>query len=306
MSDKLKKMLAQYEAKANTGSGNSAPKKVDLTNYFSTFLPKGVNEATKVVRLLPGTGETPFEEVEIHTKQMGPKDFRKFICPKVADKNNDCPFCETFEGLMAKDTEEHRKLAYKNFKSREAYVVKVIDREKEGEGVKFWRFNHSRQKDGIYDQIMNSMLAAGEDFTDPEQGRDLTVKISRNQAGIPVVSSIIASFHQTPLSTDESTKKLWLSDERTWRDLYSVKPYEFLRILVEDGEPGWDKEAKKWVDKSAPKDDEPESNDDTADLEAALVLGSKGPEATVDTFAPTTPATPTPSTDEEEEDDLPF
>jgi hypothetical protein len=312
MNAKLKAILSQYEEKTTVSTGFTRNAKADLSNYFSTYLPKGVKEATKVVRLLPG-GETPFAEVLTHTHG---KDFRKYMCPKTTDSKNDCPFCETFEGLMAKDTEEHRKLAYKTYKAREAYVVKVIDREKESEGVKFWRFNHSRQKDGIYDQIINSMVAAGEDFTDPDTGRDLTIKISRNQANIPVVSSIIASFKQTPLHEDESTKNLWLADEREWTEVYSVKPYEFLRILVEDGEPGWDKENKKWIDKSLAAKEENASNDDTSDLENELVMGGSVTAATATTSTNTNTTSPntttnaaptTPAVDvEEEEDDLPF
>ena len=312
----LDKILEEYNKNSAAASGTKKiNKQVDLTNYFSTFLPKGVNEATKTIRIIPGSDGTPFTPLYIHSHKVDGQ-WRKLICPNKEKKKEDgtpedCPFCEANKVLMNMDNagEAERKLAY-SYRPKKTYVIKVIDREKEGEGVKFWRFTHSRQKDGIYDKIISLFKFAKADLSDPETGRDLTINIQRNDRGIPTVSSISASFDVTPLSTDETEAKNWLADERTWQDVYSVKSYDYLRILVEDGEPVWDKELKTFVDKRTKKQ---EPTNDTKELDE-LTIGGDEPKSEpkpetkdVPKSEPEAPAATQASTEEEEEDDdLPF
>lgn len=305
MDANLAAILANYEKnKANTGS--TGTKQVDLSNYFSTFLPKGTKEATRKIRLLP---DGLFTKVHVHSKKVDGQ-YRKLVCPQ-KEKGEDCPFCEAHDLLMAKNTDDHRKLAYQH-KARQTYVVKVIDREKEDEGIKFWRFNHSRQEDGIYDQIIAIMTEAGADISNPVQGRDLTIKISRNQMNIPVVSSIIPSFVETPLSSNAALSEEWLNDKRTWEDVYALKPYEYLRILVQDGIPVWDKDSNGYVDKAEKEASDSQPKNDDSDLQNELTLGTPEKKSPSPESVKTTPAsTPvnaevTPESIDEEEDDLPF
>lgn len=313
----LDKILEEYNQNSAAASGTKKiNKQVDLTNYFSTYLPKGVNEATKTIRIIPGSDGTPFTPLYIHSHKIG-QDWRKLICPNKEKKKadgtpEDCPFCEANKALMSLEnpTEAERKLAY-SYRPKKTYVIKVIDREKEGEGVKFWRFTHSRQKDGIYDKIISLFKFAKADLSDPESGRDLTITINRNDRGIPTVSSISASFDITPLSTDAGEMRNWLADERTWADVYTVKSYDYLRILVEGGEPVWDKEAKTFVDKNAAQ--KTESHNDTEELDGELTIGNDTPKTSTNaTEASTVAQKPTAQADEssvggeEEEDDLPF
>jgi hypothetical protein len=310
----LDKILAEYNENSASQKTN-IKKQVDLSNYFSTFLPKGVNEATKTIRILPGADGTPFETLYVHTHKVDNR-WPKFVCPNHHKKNDngeaeDCPFCEAHDAFMAMGTEEDRKLAYQ-YKAKKTYIVKVIDREKEGEGVKFWRFTHSRQKDGIYDKIISLFKFAKADLSDITTGRDLTINIQRNERGIPTVSSVAASFEVTPLSADQAQANLWLNDERTWADVYSVKSYDYLRILVENETPVWDNEQKKYVSKKSQTN---ESGGDTKDLDSELTIGGNtttstpNPTATQGNVAPnpTAQATgPVVGGEDEEEDDLPF
>jgi hypothetical protein len=130
------------------------------------------------------------------------------------------------------------------------YIVKLIDRDNEEHGVKFWRFNHDFRKQGILDKIYGVLQAVKKDITDADTGRDLMIMLNRDQNNRPVVQTI-QSVDSTPLSTDAKLASEWLSDERTWEDVYSVKPYDYLEIIVKGGVPTWDKEAKKYVDKNA-------------------------------------------------------
>ena len=71
----------------------------------------------------------------------------------------------------------------KKYNQREYYVVKVIDREKEIEGPKFWRFNRDYTNQGVFDKIIAIVQEIGpnDDITDVSNGIDLTLDIRRDQ-----------------------------------------------------------------------------------------------------------------------------
>jgi hypothetical protein len=285
-------MIEQYEAKNKSNFVKSETPKYDLKNYFNTFIEKGVKSATKNIRILPTkNGESPFVEVHVHPMKID-GDSKKFACLK-EEKGLPCPFCEAREALLATGKESDKELA-KNYKSKLVYVVKIIDRDKPEEGVKFWRINHDWRKEGVYDKIYGISSALKKDITNSETGRDLAILINRNQNDIPVVSSVTA-LDPSPLSTDAAQAELWLSDDRTWENVYSVKNYDYLEILVKGGSPVWDKEAKKFVDKAALK---PESDN----TEGEITMGVENVKAGVKAAT----ATATPATPEAEGDDLPF
>ena len=293
----LDAMLAQYEK-------NNAPKYVksetakvyDLKNYFNTYIKEGIKSATKQIRVLPTTdGSTPFVEIHAHKVQVD-GEWKTFPCLK-HEKNEACPFCEAREALLATGKDSDKELA-KKYNARKMYVVKVIDREHEEEGVKFWRFNHDYRKEGIYDKIIGVLNAIKKDVTNAENGRDLLLTINRNMNNIPVVSAV-ASLDPSTLSEDQEQKDLWLSDARTWEDVYSVRTYDYLEIIVRGGIPVWDKEEKRFVDKAALT-----SENADATLEAELTMGVENIKASLQ-VAETVETTTAASTDEEE-DDLPF
>ena len=293
----LDAMLAQYEKNNAPRAVKTEAKVYDLKNYFNTYIPEGVKSATKQIRILPtADGSTPFVEVHAH-KVLVDGEWKTFACLK-HEKGEACPFCEAREALLATGKESDKELA-KKYNARKMYVVKVIDREHEDEGVKFWRFNHDYRKEGIYDKIIGVLNAIKKDVTNAENGRDLLLTINRNQNNVPVVSAV-ASLDPSVLSEDQELKDLWLSDARTWEDVYSVRTYDYLEIIVRGGIPVWDKEEKKFVDKAALTSD----NSD-ADLESELTMGVENVKANVQAAAATTPVE-TSSASDEEEDDLPF
>lgn len=293
----LDAMLAQYEK-------NNAPKYVksetakvyDLKNYFNTYIKEGIKSATKQIRVLPTTdGSTPFVEIHAHKVQVD-GEWKTFPCLK-HEKNEACPFCEAREALLATGKDSDKELA-KKYNARKMYVVKVIDREHEEEGVKFWRFNHDYRKEGIYDKIIGVLNAIKKDVTNADNGRDLLLTINRNQNGIPVVSAV-ASLDPSVLSEDQDQKTEWLEDARTWEDVYSVRSYDYLKIIVRGGVPVWDKDEKTFVDKASV------GTNENATLESELTMGVENVKANVQAAAAST-QTETVTASEEEEDDLPF
>jgi hypothetical protein len=304
MESLYEKMLKQYEQSHKSNDGYDSESKYDEKNYFSTTLPDKVNEGTKRIRILPPLEgeETPFKGVWVHKKKVDGK-MRTFPCLK-HEYGEDCPFCEAKDAIKA-EGESGDKDLLKYYYPREVYVVRVIDRDNEDHGVKFWRFNKDFRKQGAFDKIMKAMMAVKHDITDPETGRDLNIEIARDTNKIPNVQAVTYPLESTPLSTDPQKLKTWLSDTRTWEDVYSVKKYDYLHIIVEGGIPAWDNTLKKYVPKGEPKDSD--DSEDVDALDAELTLGSKKVENATPTSAPTTNTTvDSPTVIDEEEDDLPF
>ena len=294
-SNPLEAMLAQYETNNKPKYTKTEAKVYDLKNYFNTFLKDGVKTATKEIRILPTSdGSSPFVEMYGHKVQVE-GEWKTFACLK-HEKGEPCPFCEAREALLATGKESDKELA-KKYNAKLMYIVKVIDRGAEDEGVKFWRFNHDYRKTGTFDKIHGilSALKKDRDVSNPETGRDLAITINRDTNNRPVVSSI-AALDSTPLSEDAEKKAEWLADTRTWEDVYSVRTYDYLEIIVKGGVPAWDKEAKKFVDKASLK---AEAGDN---LDAELTVGVENVKSNVKA-ATTTSA---PAASEEEGDDLPF
>jgi hypothetical protein len=294
---KFEEMMKSY---ADSHKQNTAitAKVYDEKNYFSTNIPKSESEADKTIRILPQDGNfwTVFHG---HKKQLPDGTWKTFPCLK-HEEGKDCPFCEAREALLATGKESDKKLA-KEYSVRKMYILKVIERGNEKDGVKFWRFNHAYDKAGTLDKIMGAIKIAKHDVTDPETGRDLVVNIRRNQFNVPVVLSVNNSLEVSKLSEDANQAAIWLSDTRTWRDVYAIKNYNYLEIVVRGHTPVWSKEQEKFVAKEkleslgTSKDVINEEDDDSE-----LTMG----ETEVNNI--TIPVVDNTQPQEEEDDDLPF
>lgn len=247
-------ILAQYDAlKSNTNS-SSKPKMTEeerMKKYFTTHIPDGVQSAQKIIRLLPAVeGGSIFTQIQGHSIQVDGK-WQKFICPEFAN-NEPCPFCEARKILFEKGDENSIKIA-KQYKQKDMFVVKLIERGKENDGPKFWRFNRDFTNQGVMDKIVDilKILGPDEDIADVSNGIDLIVNITRDQNGRPVVGSIMAARNNSPLTNDASLTESILANQETWRDVYKVKPYDYLELIVKGETPVYDKETKGFISKNA-------------------------------------------------------
>jgi hypothetical protein len=211
--------------------------------------------------------------------------------------------------LLAGGTEEEKELA-KDYSARKFYIVKVIDRDNEADGVKFWRIKHNYQKNGNYDKIMDAIVNAEHDITDPETGRDLNITIKRNATGSAV--TILGANSASVLTSDEEQLSKWTSDVRTWEDVYSLRNYDYLAIIVKGDTPVWSKEEGRWIAKETEK--ESDGIEDEVDMGNDLPTPTEAPSkvtSKVETkVAPKTETKVAPKVvatdDEDEDDDLPF
>lgn len=242
-------MMKQYQQSITVGT-NKGEKKYDLKNYFNTSLPKGVKTLKKRFRILPPSeGEkTSFNSMFGHEKKVDGK-WSTYACLK-HEKDEDCPFCESRELLLTSGNDDEKELA-KEFSARRFYVIKVIDRDNEADGPKFWRFKHNYKKEGIFDKIMSAIEDCGHDVTDAVTGRDLILTIKEGTNG--KATTIGYALESTPLTNDESTLDEWLTynNSKTWEDVYAIKNYEYLALVVQGHVPMWDKTKEKWVAKES-------------------------------------------------------
>lgn len=250
----LDAVLKQYEQnQANNTSTNNISREERLKKYFATFLPKGTTEGEKVIRILPTTdGSSPFKEVYYHEVQVDGK-WVKLLDP---GKNGDgtptgerSPLNEVEEALKMTGNEKDREIA-RQYRSKKFYIVKVIDRENEEDGVKFWRFKWNYKGDGVIDKIIPIFQKRG-DITDPAEGRDLTLVLKSvplpSGKGTYTVVSMVMAEDPTALSPDADTTKTWLANTETWKDVYSQKPVEYLEAIARGETPVWDSQLKKYV-----------------------------------------------------------
>ena len=262
------------------GQNNKTEKKTsafDAKNYLNTRLSDGETEKNLTIRLLPMDLKTgnPFVVVHTHNVKVpqtlvktGEKPYKTYIClAKNADIDHEkygskCPFCEINKRAYQESTKETDPLMVKNLKeislanlSRESVICRCIERGKEDEGVKFWKFNIRADKTDPYNQILklvNLRKEAAEkkgkveNILDIYNGRDLTITITEGFTSAP---TIVDDSDRSPLSENEELMKKWIYDTKKWQDVFTCKPYEYLSLVSQMKTPWFDRNNNIWVDK---------------------------------------------------------
>lgn len=244
----LDSVLAQYEKSQQSG-GNSNKMSMDerMKKYFAAILPQGQNSAQKRIRILPTKdGSSPFVEAWFHEMQVGGQ-WNKLYDPAKND-NERSPLSEVHEELTSTGKESDKELA-KQYKPRKFYIVKVIDRDKPEDGVKFWRFKHNYKNEGVLDKIIPIWRNKG-DVTDAEKGRDLIIELAKAKTpkgkDYTIIQTIMYDDVQ-PLHEDKAQSDAWVNDELSWRDVYSKKPTDYLEAIARGETPRWDSEKGGYV-----------------------------------------------------------
>jgi hypothetical protein len=244
-------VLAQYEKskQATGGNSNKVSQEDRLKKYFTTLLPKGSRGEERRIRILPTKdGSSPFVEVYFHEVQVDGQ-WLKLYDPKQEGKRS--PLNEVYQSLMETGVESDRELA-KQYRSRKFYIVKIIDRDHEEDGVKFWRFKHNAKNEGVLDKIFPIFKNKG-DITDVIKGRDLILSLGLTKAGTgkeyTTINSVIPE-DIGPLHEDEKKTNEWVSDSLSWSDVYSKKGEDYLELVANGETPKWSTESNKWISAS--------------------------------------------------------
>jgi hypothetical protein len=244
----LDAVLAQYE-QSKQGSTSTSKMSQDerMKKYFAAILKDNEKQGQKKLRILPTKdGSSPFKEVWYHEIQVDGK-WQKFYDPGKND-NERSPLNEVYEELMSTGKESDKELA-KQYKARKFYIVKVIDRDNEQDGVKFWRFKHNYKNEGILDKIIPIWRNKG-DITDPEKGRDIILELTKAKTPKGATYTVIQTIMHddpTPVHDKKETMESWLNDELTWQDVYSKKPEDYLEAIARGETPRWDSDAGKYI-----------------------------------------------------------
>ena len=279
----LDAVLAQYE-KAKQGSTSSTSKFTQeerMKKYFAAILMDKETQGQRRLRILPtNDGSSPFKVVYYHEIQVDGK-FQKFYDPGKND-NERSPLTEVYEELRSTGKEEDKKLA-SNYLARKFYIVKVIDRDNEADGVKFWRFKSNYKNEGIFDKIIPIYRNKG-DIADPETGRDLILELTKAKTPKGAYYTVIQTVmydDAAPVHEDKVLADSWINDELTWEDVYSKKPVEYLEAIARGETPKWNTD----------KGGYDYGNSDSGEIS----FGGSKPSAPVD-----------PQANAEEDDDMPF
>lgn len=291
-------------------------------NYLNTRLENGEVSRKIKIRILPvkpGSSKIALP-VSIHSlkvdKEMAKSGFKTFLC--LDDENlpnhdsRGCPICRKSRDLFNQaneipkndeHAEEKKKALFKEayrFQPKTAYIVRVIERGKEDEGVKFWRFNHWDNGNGCKDQLENlynqrkeEMEEAGVpnfNIFDLYNGKDIVLTLSKSQNQNSHVDKteikITDAGMCTPLSKDDWQIEEWVNDSKDWKDMYACKDYKYLEIVADGGIPVYSREAGGFVEKK-----DKEQQDDKAEQEIVDEIRKGAPDN---------------SGSDEDENDLPF
>jgi len=244
----LDAILAQYEQSQKSSSSSSKMSQDErMKKYFAALLKDNEKQGQKRLRILPtNDGSSPFKEVWFHEIQVDGK-WQKFYDPGKND-NERSPLSEVYEELMATGRDADKELA-KQYKPRKFYIVKLIDRDNEKDGVKFWRFKHNYKNEGILDKLIPIFRAKG-DVTDPTKGRDIILEMTKAKTPKGATYTVIQTImydDPAPIHTDKETSDSWVNDELAWADVYSKKPVEYLEAIAKGETPKWDSDKGGYV-----------------------------------------------------------
>ena len=263
-------LIQQYEKEMTSGNGKK--NSFDIKNYLNVRLRP--NEAARkvVIRILPFEPNSSelFHKVYMHqvkvNKEISESGWKNFVCPSGNDLGGECPFCKLSEEARARKLSPDTPASEKKYldevsfanRKRDMWVIRCIERGKEDEGVKFWMFNSSKRHDGVYDKIFNlfkqrfdSAKEKGKvnNIFDIYEGKDLILTITRS-ADNKTIFQVTDDEDKTPITEDEALLEKWICDPKKWTDVYPVKTYEYMSVVINGGIPIFDMESGKYVDKA--------------------------------------------------------
>lgn len=263
----------------NTTSDKVEKKAFDTRNYLDFTIPDGQKSVEKVIRLLPininGDKGEMFQIVHLHNipvnKELSPNKSGKkaYMCLNAKNTGVDhekygskCPVCEAQQELWKQwhaETDPIKKKAIikeiNQLDIREYCIVRCIERGKENEGPKFWRIPLRQDQTDAYHKIIllaktrhDEGLEAGVNINiySLYEGRDLIVTFTDGTGAPTIVDKGIS----TPITKDGNLLNEWYYHEKKWSDVFSTKPYDYLKLAFEGEVPWYDKVNKCWVRKT--------------------------------------------------------
>lgn len=259
----------------------------DKKNYLNVRLAKGETKKELIIRLLPidKDSDTPFKIIKMHNvkvpTEIAESGFKGYVClEETKDIDHEkfgikCPFCELRHEAFkrAKDEtldkvsrDKWYQIGKDNFTS-EVCIIRCIERGHEEDGPKFWKFTVRKDCTDPYNVINELVKTRREEkmaygateeeagnILDVYTGKDLKIIVTEqkqegNSKSVKTGVSVMDFGPEGPVSKDEALMQKWIDDEKKWSDVFTVKPYEYLALVLEGKVPFYDKNEKKWVEK---------------------------------------------------------
>ena len=203
-------------------SSGQKKEKVDYSKYY--WKPK--QEGKYQIRIVPSilNKENPFQEVFVHY------GFSKFPIYALTNWSEKDPIVEFAKQLRGTSEKENWQLA-KKLDPKMRVFAPVVVRGEEDKGVRLWEFGKE-----IYMQLLG--IAEDEDygdFTDINDGRDFTVEAVMGDIGgrQGIKCSIRVKPKTSPLGTDKTQIKSWLSEQPNVLELQKKMTFEDLKSVLE-------------------------------------------------------------------------
>lgn len=310
------------EEEKQTNNESTNKPKFNPKNYLNAKLDEDEDRREVKIRIIPAQpGSNKIStDIHIHSLKVDPQiaqsGFKSFTCLNDShlEGQHGCPFCEKFnefaeeaKKLKTPDGKIINKEAWKSlwkeaykYQPKVAHIIRVIDRDHEDEGVKFWRFNEWDNGKGCYDELKriykqynenaaiekyetefgktpskeelekymktpDGKLISFYDVFNLEDGHDIVLTLTKGEnTKNRTEVSIAADLRAKPLSLNKENVEKWVNDTKTWQDAYAVKNYDYLKVVLDGGIPVFDRTLNKYVSKA-----EKEANDKKAEAEAA-------------------------------------
>jgi len=124
------------------------------------------------------------------------------------------------------------------------------------------------------------------DIFDLKTGKDLLItyvlKEKKSKYG-----GLTSDMVQTPLSEDESESKAFIENDLKWYQVYTIKSYDYLSLIINGKTPWFDKPSNKWIDKATLNSLKPEEvpnneEDEEEDVEDVVVTKKVSSESETD------------------------
>lgn len=264
--DPVEEQYAKIQAAKKFENQSKRKVEFDVKNYLNVKLTSKEIEKKLTIRILKSPdAKTPFTEVQMHYL---PSAKRSYVCakltnglPESVDKN--CPFCDIKDEAKEQQkganevTWNKLKEIYKQNGTILNYVVKVIDRDDQDFGVKFWKFTQATYETIV--DIYKNNKADGINIFDKYEGKDLIVTIKKKD-GNSKITNISAANKQSKLADTEDEINSLITDDKVWTDVYGIKPYEYLELVIDEKVPFFDKTINKWVEKKEKVNDNTDEN----------------------------------------------
>lgn len=252
----------------------------DVKNYLNVRLTgRELKKVVKVriIQLTPDESESDVQFDAMHMHYF-PSTKQSFVCAKKTKNlpegvERNCPFCDlrdrATEAQNGADQALYDRLkeVRKQNDTTKNYVCRVIDRDDEKFGVKFWKISKKtlEQISEIYDLHKKANI----NIFDVLKGRDLLITIKSEENKSKIIS-IAADLSESKLADTQERINELITDNKLWSDVYGIKPYDYLEIVINGGTPFFDKVISKWVPKIEPKkfNNSSEEDEDNDSLES--------------------------------------